>query len=165
MVGDWGYWVICEWVANTAVIIYNWIGLDWIGGSRGLMRIFIAASSIVRACDFTREFGRLLRIQKFAGVPFLSLRRTTGQDAIIQKTKTPRNNSCSHCCVFFLEHFFASHKPFTNMYLTRSEYDRGVNTFSPEGRLFQVSSVFCLFSLARSQASPWAISHALSSLF
>lgn len=29
MVGDWGYWVICEWVANTAVIIYNWIGLDW----------------------------------------------------------------------------------------------------------------------------------------
>ena len=52
------------------------------------------------------------------------------------------------------------------MYLTRSEYDRGVNTFSPEGRLFQVSSVFfCLFSLAPSQASPWAIPHALSSLF
>lgn len=24
------------------------------------------------------------------------------------------------------------------MYLTRSEYDRGVNTFSPEGRLFQI---------------------------
>lgn len=28
------------------------------------------------------------------------------------------------------------------MYLTRSEYDRGVNTFSPEGRLFQVSFSF-----------------------
>jgi 20S proteasome subunit alpha 5 len=24
------------------------------------------------------------------------------------------------------------------MYLSKSEYDRGVNTFSPEGRLFQV---------------------------
>jgi 20S proteasome subunit alpha 5 len=24
------------------------------------------------------------------------------------------------------------------MFLTRSDYDRGVNTFSPEGRLFQV---------------------------
>lgn len=27
---------------------------------------------------------------------------------------------------------------FELMYLNRAEYDRGVNTFSPEGRLFQV---------------------------
>ena len=39
------------------------------------------------------------------------------------------------------------------MYLTRSEYDRGVNTFSPEGRLFQVSNTqyflrVCVFGLS-----------------
>lgn len=82
------------------------------------------------------------------------------------KTKTPRNNNCSHCCVSFLQHFFASHKRFTNMYLTRSEYDRGVNTFSPEGRLFQVSSVFLVcFHWHDHKRLLWAIPHALSSLF
>lgn len=28
--------------------------------------------------------------------------------------------------------------PLSDMFLNRAEYDRGVNTFSPEGRLFQV---------------------------
>jgi hypothetical protein len=35
-------------------------------------------------------------------------------------------------------HHCSSTTTATNMFLTRSEYDRGVNTFSPEGRLFQV---------------------------
>jgi hypothetical protein len=39
---------------------------------------------------------------------------------------------------FILFYIPALHHYSTTMYLTRSEYDRGVNTFSPEGRLFQV---------------------------
>jgi hypothetical protein len=42
---------------------------------------------------------------------------------------------------YFLQLRFASHSAVDSsaaMFLTRSEYDRGVNTFSPEGRLFQV---------------------------
>ena len=37
------------------------------------------------------------------------------------------------------------------MFLTRSEYDRGVNTFSPEGRLFQVrmNSLFDKFGVCK----------------
>lgn len=44
---------------------------------------------------------------------------------------TQANLLCRHenCCTYC--NFF-------QMFLTRSEYDRGVNTFSPEGRLFQV---------------------------
>ncbi|CAA7018510.1 unnamed protein product [Microthlaspi erraticum] len=34
--------------------------------------------------------------------------------------------------------FYRSKSPKKKMFLTRTEYDRGVNTFSPEGRLFQV---------------------------
>ncbi|KAK8757769.1 hypothetical protein V5799_004597 [Amblyomma americanum] len=33
---------------------------------------------------------------------------------------------------------FVLYEASANMFMTRSEYDRGVNTFSPEGRLFQV---------------------------
>jgi hypothetical protein len=39
--------------------------------------------------------------------------------------------------VGFRKHTTGPRKAAT-MFLTRSEYDRGVNTFSPEGRLFQV---------------------------
>ena len=39
--------------------------------------------------------------------------------------------------VYYMLLFLCINDPF-QMFLTRSEYDRGVNTFSPEGRLFQV---------------------------
>eukprot|EP00003_Mantamonas_plastica_P029134 TRINITY_DN685_c0_g1_i8.p1 TRINITY_DN685_c0_g1~~TRINITY_DN685_c0_g1_i8.p1 ORF type:complete len:264 (+),score=97.22 TRINITY_DN685_c0_g1_i8:470-1261(+) len=38
----------------------------------------------------------------------------------------------------FVSAFLIGPNPKKIMYTTRSEYDRGVNTFSPEGRLFQV---------------------------
>jgi Proteasome subunit A N-terminal signature len=38
------------------------------------------------------------------------------------------------------------------MYLTRSEYDRGVNTFSPEGRLFQVRRTLVVVVVAAAAA-------------
>jgi hypothetical protein len=39
------------------------------------------------------------------------------------------------------------------MFMTRSEYDRGVNTFSPEGRLFQVNHNTVLVQLHPSSLS------------
>uniref|UniRef100_A0A061QUN9 Proteasome subunit alpha type n=1 Tax=Tetraselmis sp. GSL018 TaxID=582737 RepID=A0A061QUN9_9CHLO len=41
------------------------------------------------------------------------------------------------------------------MFLTRSEYDRGVNTFSPEGRLFQVEYAIEAIKLGSTAIGVW----------
>merc|ERR1712070_308520 len=43
----------------------------------------------------------------------------------------------------------------STMFLTRSEYDRGVNTFSPEGRLFQVEYAIEAIKLGSTAIGVW----------
>ena len=50
------------------------------------------------------------------------------------------------------------------MFLTRSEYDRGVNTFSPEGRLFQGESHECLASSDLALIARFAVEYATEAI-
>ena len=58
------------------------------------------------------------------------------------RSNSLRPSSASLYRAALLNQYFLFHSHsvsiFSSMFLTRSEYDRGVNTFSPEGRLFQV---------------------------
>ncbi len=56
--------------------------------------------------------------------------------------------SCIFATFSFLLQFKEPAGAMSGMFMTRSEYDRGVNTFSPEGRLIQVLS-FTYFMAAR----------------
>jgi hypothetical protein len=61
-------------------------------------------------------------------------------DAVMKFTRVLRyiRNTPRKFIFLFFFSLFLQHIQINNMFLTRSEYDRGVNTFSPEGRLFQV---------------------------
>ena len=52
----------------------------------------------------------------------------------VYKLESPSHIRIQNHKIILKEIFFWT----VNMFLTRSEYDRSVNTFSPEGRLFQV---------------------------
>ena len=67
-------------VSGLPTAVMNIIGLDW--RFQGFDADFHRMACIAGFVRFHAR-GRLLRIQKFAGVPFLSL----GQDAIIQKQR------------------------------------------------------------------------------
>jgi hypothetical protein len=55
------------------------------------------------------------------------------------KLNAHKSTTFAHDDIDQINHYsFAKAIVWLVMFLTRSEYDRGVNTFSPEGRLFQV---------------------------
>lgn len=94
------------------------------GGVRGVVVWRLASNAVVCQLRITVLFLLSSYSQCFEK---FRCRRRQKQGRLYKATFIP-----------FQLHTKQHHTSSSIMYLTRSEYDRGVNTFSPEGRLFQV---------------------------
>ncbi|KAK4839515.1 hypothetical protein QYF36_022488 [Acer negundo] len=85
-----------------------------------------------------RGVAFLSKLQNTVSILDLSLKKISTKKAVSFHTPSTLLLSLSSSGFSLRCYVFRSNRQRKNMFLTRTEYDRGVNTFSPEGRLFQV---------------------------